>query len=92
MTGNPLQKALIGLMPMMPRSLIWQFSRHYIAGTELADAYRAVAERLRARLVETGHPLRLYVSFGRLWYNYSMRRLRENPGMVGHIVKNFVTR
>ena len=50
------------------------------------------AERLRARLVETGHPLRVYVPFGRLWYNYSMRRLRENPGMVGHIVKNFVTR
>jgi len=51
-----------------------------------------VAERLRAHLVEIGHPLRVYVPFGRLWYNYSMRRLRENPTIVGHIVKNLVTR
>jgi proline dehydrogenase len=51
-----------------------------------------VTERLRAHLVDAGHPLRVYVPFGRLWFNYSMRRLRENPGMVGHIMKNLVTR
>jgi len=51
-----------------------------------------VTERLRSRLVDAGHPLRVYVPFGRLWYNYSMRRLRENPGIAGHIVKNLVTR
>jgi proline dehydrogenase len=44
MTGNPLQKAIISAMPLMPQPLIWRFSRRYIAGTELADAYRAVSE------------------------------------------------
>ena len=44
MSGNPLHKALIGVMPLMPRPLIWRFSRRYIAGTDLADAYEAVAE------------------------------------------------
>ena len=51
-----------------------------------------VTERLRGRLVAAGHPLRVYVPFGELWYNYSLRRLRENPGIAGHIVKNLFTR
>ena len=51
-----------------------------------------VTERLRGQLVAAGHPLRVYVPFGELWYNYSLRRLRENPGIAGHIVKNLFTR
>lgn len=51
-----------------------------------------VTERLRSRLVAAGHPLRVYVPFGELWYNYSLRRLRENPGIAGHIIKNLFTR
>ncbi len=51
-----------------------------------------VTERLRARLVREGHPLRVYVPFGELWYKYSLRRLRENPGIAGHIVKNLFSR
>ncbi len=51
-----------------------------------------VTERLRARLVREGHPLRVYVPFGELWYNYSLRRLRENPGIAGHIIKNLFSR
>ena len=44
MTGNPIHKALIGVMPFLPQDLIWRFSQRYIAGTELEDAYRVVAE------------------------------------------------
>ncbi len=51
-----------------------------------------VALRLRQRLLDAGHPLRLYVPFGELWYNYSLRRLRENPNIAGHIVRNLLTR
>jgi proline dehydrogenase len=51
-----------------------------------------VAGRLRRQLVEKGHPLRVYVPFGELWFNYSMRRLRENPHMVGHIIRNLFKR
>jgi len=47
-----------------------------------------VAGTLRRQLVEKGHPLRVYVPFGELWYDYSVRRLRENPHMVGHIISN----
>jgi len=51
-----------------------------------------VAGSLRRELVARGHPLRVYVPFGELWYAYSMRRLRENPNIAGHIVNNLLTR
>lgn len=51
-----------------------------------------VAENMRAELVRKGHPLRVYVPFGERWYPYSVRRLRENPQIAGHIVRNLFTR
>lgn len=49
-----------------------------------------VAEPLRNRLVSEGHPVRVYVPFGERWFEYSMRRLRENPNIARHIVRNLV--
>jgi proline dehydrogenase len=51
-----------------------------------------VAGTLRRELVAKGHPLRVYVPFGELWYAYSLRRLRENPNIAGHIVRNLFSR
>jgi proline dehydrogenase len=36
-------------------------------------------------LVRDGHGLRIYVPFGRHWYEYSLRRLQENPKIAGYI-------
>lgn len=49
-----------------------------------------VAEGLRDALVAKGHPLRVYVPFGREWYAYSVRRLRENPRIAGHVLRALV--
>lgn len=46
-----------------------------------------VDQELRDIIVEQGHKLRIYVPFGRDWYPYSTRRLKENPDMAGYIVK-----
>jgi proline dehydrogenase len=46
-----------------------------------------VAEGLRDALVAEGHPLRVYVPFGSEWYAYSIRRLRENPRVAGHVFR-----
>jgi proline dehydrogenase len=51
-----------------------------------------VAGTLRRDLVGRGHPLRVYVPFGDRWYAYSMRRLRENPNIAGHVVSNLLSR
>ena len=47
-----------------------------------------VAGDLRRRLVAAGHRLRVYVPYGRSWYDYSMRRLKENPAIAGHVLRN----
>jgi len=51
-----------------------------------------VAGTLRRELVRKGHSLRVYIPFGDLWYDYSIRRLRENPNIAGHIVTNLLSR
>lgn len=47
-----------------------------------------VTEELRSVLAAGGHPVRVYVPFGRDWFAYSVRRLKENPMMVGHVLAN----
>ncbi len=42
---------------------------------------------LRKIIVDLGHNLRVYTPFGRQWYPYSIRRLRENPLIAKHILK-----
>src|SRR5918996_211326 len=43
-------------------------------------------------LVREGHRLRIYVPFGRQWYEYSIRRLQENPKIAGYIALDTVKR
>ena len=45
---------------------------------------------LRKTLLEAGHRLRVYVPFGRDWYAYSVRRLKENPSIARHVVRRIV--
>ncbi|HET9210467.1 MAG TPA: proline dehydrogenase family protein [Thermoanaerobaculia bacterium] len=46
-----------------------------------------VDEELRRILIASGHRLRVYVPYGRDWYPYSIRRLRENPEVARHVLK-----
>jgi len=41
-------------------------------------------------LVAGGHRLRVYVPYGRDWYAYSLRRLRENPEMAQYIARDAI--
>ena len=43
-------------------------------------------------LVDEGHRLRIYVPFGAHWYEYSLRRLQENPSIAGYIAGDTVAR
>jgi proline dehydrogenase len=46
-----------------------------------------VTPRLRESIVNEGHSMRVYVPFGKQWFGYSTRRLKENPKMASHIIK-----
>ena len=51
-----------------------------------------VDEELRDLLVEAGQRVRVYVPFGEHWYQYSLRRLQENPKIAGYIAADSVGR
>lgn len=49
-----------------------------------------VDPQLRDMLVEQGHRLRIYVPFGEKWMPYSRRRLKENPSIARHALKQML--
>jgi proline dehydrogenase len=51
-----------------------------------------VREELADELVRGGHTLRIYVPYGRKWYEYSVRRLQENPKLAGYVARDLVAR
>jgi proline dehydrogenase len=46
-----------------------------------------VTPELRKSIVDLGHTMRVYVPFGKEWFGYSTRRLKENPKIASHIIK-----
>lgn len=50
-----------------------------------------VREDLRDKINSDGYKIRIYVPFGKDWYAYSVRRLKENPSVAGTIFKSFIT-
>ena len=49
-----------------------------------------VDEELRRILVSAGHKVRVYVPFGEDWYEYSTRRLKENPKIASYVAKDTI--
>lgn len=47
-----------------------------------------VREVLRNKINNDGYKVRIYVPFGKDWYAYSTRRLKENPQVAGYIFRN----
>jgi proline dehydrogenase len=51
-----------------------------------------VRPELGDRLVADGHRVRIYVPFGERWYEYSLRRLQENPAIAGAVARATIAR
>ncbi|MFN3822276.1 MAG: proline dehydrogenase family protein, partial [bacterium] len=49
-----------------------------------------VEPQLRRVLLERGHHLRVYVAFGKDWFPYSSRRLKENPHIAQYVMRSFL--
>jgi proline dehydrogenase len=47
---------------------------------------------LRRTILAAGHRLRVYVPYGKDWYAYSLRRLKENPSIARHTVRMILGR
>jgi proline dehydrogenase len=51
-----------------------------------------VTPNLRQSILDNGHRMRIYVPFGKDWFAYSTRRLKENPKMASEIIKALFVR
>jgi len=51
-----------------------------------------VTPELRQSIIDEGHTMRVYVPFGKDWFGYSTRRLKENPKMAMLIIKALFSR
>ncbi len=51
-----------------------------------------VRPELRAKILRDGHRIRIYVPFGKQWYQYSLRRFKENPQIAGYVLKSLFTK
>lgn len=51
-----------------------------------------VTPHLRKSILQKGHRMRIYVPFGKDWFAYSTRRLKENPKMASDIIKALFVR
>jgi proline dehydrogenase len=89
------RKAYVGIATHN-EDLVWEAMRLIDAYQLDKQAYEfqmllGVDAELRNIILEAGHRLRVYVPFGKHWYAYSLRRLKENPGIARHILKNLLT-
>jgi proline dehydrogenase len=50
-----------------------------------------VRERLRDEIHAKRHRMRVYIPFGEHWYNYCIRRFKENPKMATYVLKSILT-
>lgn len=87
-------KAMVGIATH-DEKLVWEALR-------LIDRYQlkpnqyefqmllGVDEPLRQILINGGHRVRVYVPFGKQWYGYCSRRLKENPKIAGYVFKQFI--
>jgi proline dehydrogenase len=51
-----------------------------------------VREELADELAADGHTVRIYVPYGQKWYEYSLRRLQENPKLAGYAARDLLQR
>ena len=51
-----------------------------------------VTPELRQSIVNSGNKMRVYVPFGKQWFKYSTRRLKENPKVASDIIKALFVR
>jgi proline dehydrogenase len=51
-----------------------------------------VCEPLRDALLGQGFNVRVYVPYGRDWYGYSTRRIKENPRIAGYVLAAMIRR
>ena len=59
---------------------------------EFQVLYGVPMSHMIKKLLNDKYKIRVYVPYGKNWYDYSVRRLRENPNIVKYIIKNLFSK
>ncbi len=59
---------------------------------EFQMLYGVPMEKTINILLENNYKVRIYVPFGPLWYEYSIRRIKENPNILKYVIKNILNK
>lgn len=89
-------KAYVGIATHH-EELIWEAMRLIDHFKLKSDEYEfqmllGIEPELRNLILSAGHRMRVYIPYGKSWHAYCMRRFKENPTIVSHILKNMFTR
>ncbi len=90
------RKSYIGIATH-DEKVVWHALRIIEQLNLTADDYEfqmlyGVDEELGSIIVKAGHRLRIYVPYGKEWYAYVMRRLKENPTIAMYVLKALFTK
>lgn len=74
---------------MIQETLVYAKEKKLKRGAFEFQMLYGIRRDLQELLVGEGHPVRIYVPYGKHWYPYFMRRLAERPANVWFVLKNF---
>ena len=55
---------------------------------EFQMLYGVPMDNVIKKLMAQNFKIRIYVPYGKNWYDYSIRRIKENPNISKYIIKN----
>ena len=55
---------------------------------EFQMLYGVPMDKIINTLLNKNYKVRIYVPFGPLWYEYSIRRIKENPNILKYVINN----
>ena len=55
---------------------------------EFQMLYGVPMDKTISKLLNKNYKVRIYVPFGPLWYEYSIRRIKENPNILKYVIRN----
>jgi proline dehydrogenase len=75
---------------MIDATLEYAARQHLPRGAFEFQMLYGIRRDLQEKLAKEGHPVRIYVPYGKYWYPYFMRRLAERPANVWFVLKNLM--
>ena len=90
-TGNSFKEIEVAVVELIDELICWIESKNIPKDKiEFQTLYGVPMNGRLESLIESGYNVRIYVPFGPDWFDYSIRRLKENPDIAKYVLKNFL--